>query len=168
MTSGSIDFPENINWYLKVYEAPTNNTGVVISTLYSPQRNVNGSGVPNGITHACNDKVVLDNMNFETILFDDISIEVNDHVVLTCLANGYNVFSLLGNNDFNLTLPDNSIATSTMEFNNGLIIDGWFATALSDNRGEILISTSNNDYFLQPGQTVDLRISDLIFKNDFE
>ena len=170
MTTGSINFPENTSaWMFKVYEAPTNDTGVVISVEYTPARNNKSiKGATYAVAHACNDKVIMDKLNTDNIMFDDISVTTNDHIIVSCTPTGYKVFSQYGNNDFKLTLPDNSVATLTMEFNNGLEIDGWQATANSNNRGEIILNTPLESYQLQPGSSVNLQMSDLIFKHGFE
>ena len=170
MTTGSINYPENINWQFIIYEAPTTDTGVVIGIdFFAPQKRFNSlKGVSNAVAHACNDKVIMDNLNNESIMFDDINVATQDHVVVTCTTAGYKVFSLFGTNDFKLSLPDNSVAILSMEFNNGLVIDGWIATAGADNRDEIVLNAPTETYHLQPGASVDLRVNDLIFKNGFE
>ena len=151
------------NYSLKVYEAPTGE-GISIGLKTSLP---NKAAAPASLT-ACNDQIIMNNLNNETILFDDISVEVFDHVAINCLNSGYKIFSLLGNNDFTLKLPDNSIATVTLPFNNGLIIDGYTASLLERNRGNITIHTNTESYTLSPGSTADLSVSNTIFSNSFE
>ncbi len=169
MTIGDINYPQNNNWQFDIYEAPTVNSGVVIGVTFTPLRSSGGDKtIASAEAHVCKNKVIMESLNNETIMFDDISVNTKDYVVVTCTISGYKVFSLLGTNDFTLSLPNSSTITAHMEFNNGLEIDGWFATAGIENRGNISIVIAGKQYVLSPNQTIDLRSSEIIFINGFE
>ncbi len=168
ITDGNIGFPENVNWSFKVYEAPTLATGITISATFTPQKAQLGGGVANGVAHFCNNKIIMNNFDNETMVLDGISIATRDTATITCTANGYILTSIWGNNDYSISLPDNSTATLNMPYTNTVIIDGWIATASSSNLTEITLNAPIESFNLQPGQSVNLQQSDLIFKNGFE
>jgi hypothetical protein len=169
MTTGSIDYPENINWQFKIYEAPTIDTGVVIAVNFAPQRSgQTTNGVASAIAHACNDKVIMDNLNIESTIIDGSPFITPDVVGITCTANGYNLNSKLGTNDFILTLPDSSVVTASIPFNNKVMIDGWFAIADAQNSDPIQINIQGHDLLIHPNQTFELKLPELLFANGFE
>ncbi len=169
MTTGSIDFPENINWQFKIYEGPTIDTGVIIAVTFAPQRSGQSTqGVANAIAHACNDKVIMDNLNNETITVDGSVYTTPDVVGITCTATGYKLNSKLGTNDFILTLPDNSVVTTSIPLGNSVIVDGWIATTGSNNNDTISINIQGHDYSISPNQSFDLSLPELLFTNGFE
>lgn len=157
-TSGQItDFG---SYDIKVYEAPATK-GVIVGLK------VAYDAFP-VMMNACNNKISMKNLNQETILFDDISVNVFDHVAITCLATGYEVFSLLGNNDFELQLPDMSIATITMPFNNSLELDGSLLRAGTKNITTLSITIAAKVYNIPPGGTLDLNNLSFLFADGFE
>ncbi len=161
-TTGAVLTPGD--YQLQVYEGPTEDTGVVVGiTSTSAQTN------PAQVS-ACSGKIVLPNLNRETLMFDDIAAEVPDYAVLTCTPLEDRVYSKLGDNDVQILMPDNSLITSVLPFNNGLRTKAWFIGALDDNTQQITLTGPNGRYHLEPGTWVDLRQSpnDDIFRSGFE
>ncbi len=154
-----------------VYDGPTTDRGLVFAMAQEVSAR---GGTDLASLSACMGQYTIAELNFEDLIFDDISERFGDHVIVSCdgQGNAKKISALIGN--FTVQQVVNFDTTDTtieidLTTSNEISIEGRTLSANSNNLSPTEIRLYGESYFLSPGYSLIVYgPNDLIFRNSFE
>ncbi|TDR23674.1 hypothetical protein [Marinicella litoralis] len=154
-----------------VYDAPTPEQGLTLGLM---SENPNRGPMNQLSLSACQGQYNIPSLNFEDLLFDDITERFGDRVTVSCNAQGQasKISSLVGNFTVELLVVEPPVDTTVeldLSAGNEISLAGLTLTANSDNASDSEIRVYGKTFILAPGSSMNLYgADDLIYRHGFE
>ncbi len=153
----------------RVYDGPGAEYGLVLGLM-----ELNGNPAHSVSAQACNGDYIILEMNFEDLLFDDLTENFGDRLIVTCddLGNAEKISSLVGNITVQQAInypPTDTVVELDLTTANEISVSGRTLTANANNASATTIRVYGESYSLLPGQSfVVFGSNDLIFRDGFQ